>query len=246
MNPLSLDMQRKTRGMKMNLYKKRAWLFIGLSVLAGNGYPQAGPEAPVRTIQVQPLSAGVGQVDGLFWMPESEWVPLEVPSEFLPSPQTYTGPGPIYIARLAPAAEEDPAPRYLPVAEVAIPENTDQVILLFTERNGNLNVTAIPLREQNFPEGSYMVFNQTGRGLVMVLEERASLLAAGAVRTVRPDNRERGPVPVVLRFTRDDSNHSLITSTWFYHPQRRRLVFLFEEEDQIRVRGITWYPSRRS
>ena len=38
---------------------------------------------------------------------------------------------------------------------------------------------------------------------------------------------------------------SLVSTTWFYHPGRRRFVFLLPEEDRLQVRGVTWFPENR-
>ncbi len=226
--------------------KRRIWLFILSLCSVSVVLPQTETGPPTLTVKVQALSALGREIDGLYWFPAREWTSLRAPSEFLPPAEVYTGPNPIRFYRQAPPEEGGQEPRYVPVTQVLIPQDADQVILLFTESAQRLFATAVPLLEQNFPRGSYMVFNQSGRGLVMILEEKPMILPAGAVQVVIPDNRDRGPVPVVLRFTQDGDNSSLITSTWFHHPERRRLVFLFQAEEQIQVRGITWYPGGRN
>ncbi|MCC5848289.1 MAG: hypothetical protein JJU29_09360 [Verrucomicrobia bacterium] len=225
--------------------KKLRLLLLGFPLFFPFAYGQQVANQEDITVRVQALSAGNLEIEGLFWVKGQEWEQVQVPVEFLSTAESYTGPNPITFYREGPPEDGEEAPGYVPVAQVRIPANTDEVVILFQEREQQIAGTAIPLRAQNFPQGSYMVFNRSGQDVVMSLDGAPATLASGGVQVIRPENRERRPIPVVLQHRRDPENRSLITTTWFYHPERRRFVFLLPEEDRIQVRSIGWFPGNQ-
>lgn len=200
----------------------------------------AQPQAPIR-IRLQALTLGDSEIEGLLYHDGREMQPLHAPISHFHFPVEYEGPNPItlFVRRENPAEGETP---YQPVTQIALPESAGAAVLLLSRQGGQLRGNVVPLREEGFPLGSLMMLNVSGREVHLRLGEELHRLAAGRTQFIRPASRERGVLPMIYRFADDPENESLVSSGWFYHPERRYFVLVLDNQGQVGMRSITWFP----
>lgn len=194
-------------------------------------------------VRLQFLSLEDGEVEGLFFLQGESPVPLRVPASFLADPISVPGGTTLELVRLQAA---DPGGPLHPqgVGRLAVPEGIRDAVVLVQTRGGEVQTALVSVEERQFPAGAYMIFNRTGRDVLIGLEEETSRIPALGMRVVRPAVAQRRPMPVFFRSEGDAENRSLVTTTWFHNPANREFVFLSNPGEglEIRVRSVSRHP----
>lgn len=208
-----------------------------LFVCLGVGAAFVSAQEPERVkARVQAVSLEAEALSGIFWHDGQEYLPLRVPASYLPEAVAVEGPNPmpLFVEARGPEGET----LYRPAGAVGLPPEGGAVILLLRRRGDEVLGQAVPLETGRFPDGSYMIFNLSREMLFLSMEEQVSRIAGGGVAVVRPASASPAPIPVMFR--RDDQQEDLdiVTTTWFYNPRARHLVFFFRMDGREQIRSL--------
>lgn len=195
----------------------------------------------IISIRVQGLSMSDTPIEDLFWRQEDSYEPFPAPVNFLPASIEYTGPNPMILYTKSEKPIEGEA-LYRPVASVQIPEKSGEMIFLCRQDGQGVNVAPILVRNDSFPDGSYLIFNLGTRPILFVMKDSSRTLAPNSAQ-IEEGPKDRAPIQVILRFADDPENLSLVSTTWFHNPLHRNLVFFQEEGQKLNVRSVTRRPS---
>ena len=199
--------------------------------------------AGANEVRLQFLSLEDTEVEGLYMMQEQEMSLLRIPAVFLPPPVTIPLGEALVLYRVNEAAEEG-APPWREVARVAVPERVSEAVVLVQTQGERISAAVVPMENNRFPAGSYMLFNRTPQVVLIGLDQEVTRIPSQNVRVVRPSIQERKPMPVYFRFESDEENRSLVSTRWFHNPANREFVFLSTRGDglEIRVRSVSRRP----
>lgn len=206
-------------------------LVICLMLLGASGLAQ-------EQIRLQFLSLQTEGIEGVYWSRDGEMTPLRVPHAFFSRPLRVSAGSDLPLYRRAEGEEG-----WREAARLELPRGEREALVLLQSRGNGLAAVVVPLRERDFPQGSYLVVNRTGQDLALVLDGQAERFAANTSRVVRPERQRQAPIPVLLRLADDPDNNTLVTTTWFHDPDNRELVFLSLQPEGLLVRTVTRHPA---
>lgn len=208
-------------------------------ILGGHAFAQEPENIRVR---IQAVSASADDMRGIYFFDGRQMRELLVPGTYIPDPVVYRGPNPLTLFEVNPDPENEGLP-YRPVAQIRIPADEPQVILMLSKNEGQLRGAAIPLRERGFPTGAFLVFNFSGQDVVLMLNEDVHRVANGRQQIVRLSVSERKAIPMVYRFAEETEQRSFVSTSWFFNPDHRYLLFFFREDDKLSTRSLTWFDT---
>ena len=139
---------------------------------------------------------------------------------------------------------------WIPTGRVSIPEPLDHPLLLFLpSRNAETPYRILPFEfsATSFPGGSFFLINLTGKDVKGRIGESPVILPAGNTRNLKPANSDR-TLEVLFLYADAQERDALLTTTWFYNPRHRYLVFLYpdiENRDRVGIRTIRNFPSQK-
>ncbi|MCC5843611.1 MAG: hypothetical protein JJU05_05105 [Verrucomicrobia bacterium] len=198
---------------------------------------------PVRAdrVRLQFLSLEEGEIEGLHRRDEGEMLPVRIPSTFLLRPLSVSQNEPfiLYLRNKQAGEDEDP---WVEAHRVTFQRRVADAVVLVQTEGDRISTAVVPIEDQTFPPGSYMMFNRTQSAILIALNEEVTRIPPQRAAVLRPDLDQRRPMPVYFRSEQDDENRSLVTTTWFHDPANREFVFLSSPGINIRVRTVSRNP----
>lgn len=170
---------------------------------------------------------------------------LRIPSSHFPEPVEYVGPNPITLVRMGKdeAGEKQP----IPVAQAYIPEESEEVLLLMVpmapqktsvekpekgeEHAGpaalRYAVKVIDFSPSVFPDGSFFLWNLTGRPLVGVVGEVSFQAEPNQQLILQPDiNGKPKALDAKIMYADDASRKSYTSRKWFLQPHQKFMMVM--------------------
>ncbi len=170
---------------------------------------------------------------------------LRIPSSHFPEPVEYVGPNPITFVYLV--ENEAGEKRPVPVAQAYIPEGSEEVLLLMVpmapkktsaakSEKGEDHAGAAPHRyavkvidfsPSVFPDGSFFLWNLTGRPLVGVVGEVSFQAEPNRHLILQPDiNGKPKALDAKIMYADDASRKSYTSRKWFLQPHQKFMMVM--------------------
>lgn len=219
--------------------KTRLHVLMIALILGGHASAQEPENIRVR---IQAVSASADDMRGIYFFDGRQMRELLVPGTYIPDPVVYRGPNPLTLFEVNPDPENEDMP-YRPAAQIRIPADEPQVILMLSRNEGQLRGAAIPLRERGFPAGAFLVFNFSGQDVVLMLNEEVHRVANGRQQIIRTSVSERRAIPMMYRSADEREHRSFVSTSWFFNPDHRYLLFFFREGENLSTRSLTWFDT---
>ncbi len=122
-------------------------------------------------------------------------------------------------------------------AQCTLPGNTRHVLILLfphPEKNEQYQLMPMDFSNRNFPSGSFRILNMTRDPLIGSIGNTRERFAPGSSQLIQPSSSSR-TLPVLFAAPGQSLEDSLLSTTWFYNPRHRYLVFLYPGADKERV-----------
>ncbi len=203
-------------------------------LLCGSTLAPAQPgQDDTLSIQFDCLAWGDANTQGIKYIQDGQAVPLRISRAFRTGPYRYTGPSPIVFFREA--RNEDGTLKRVPVATVEVSPSQKQVLMLFTHSSqgqGNpddpepLQVMALGDGLEEFPPGSYRVFNLSEHTIGCVLADETFMVEPKQFTTITPAVHDNLDVRIHFSSKVDGQWVPSINTRWLYRQNARRLVFV--------------------
>ncbi|GEM_PF-2721090 len=169
-----------------------------------------------------------------------EVTPLLIPSGQFPAPQVVRNNGTVRLLR------KDEQGSMVIAGQVRLPaESTDYLLLVFPRdpQAGTVHLSPMDFSHRTFPPGAFRILNFTQRPVQGNIAGSGLNLEAGKHTVLVPKQPKR-TLPVLFAYPGQSAEDSLLSTTWFYNPQHRYLVFLFPDEhgERVGIRTLRHFP----
>jgi hypothetical protein len=136
---------------------------------------------------------------------------------------------------------------WVPAASATLPPEIQSPLLLFFPTGNQeqpYRVHVLEFSEKTVPAGSFFLINLTGKSVKGRIGGANIELASGRSQSLKPSVDSR-TLEVLMLYADAKDREALLTTTWFYNPRHRYLVFLYpdQETDRVGIRTVRQFQT---
>jgi len=130
--------------------------------------------------------------------------------------------------------------------QTRLPEASRGVLILVFPREDDaerLHLFPMDFSNRQFPSGAFRILNFTQRPVHGSIAGTLMKVEAGR-NTVGDPKEQKRTLSVMFAYPGQSAQDSLLSTTWFYNPRHRYLVFLYpdEEGERVGIRTLRHFP----